>query len=71
MSGIDITDWTKLGSLIRSARKSAGLTQHELAERSGTARSWIARIEDRAPKGRARTDPPGVGRIGRDDHFRR
>lgn len=45
MADIDITDWTKLGSVIRSARLSAGMTQHQLAEKSGTARSWIARIE--------------------------
>lgn len=42
---IDITDWTKLGSVIRSARIEAGLTQQELADRAGTSRSWIARIE--------------------------
>lgn len=45
MADIDITDWTKLGSVIRSARQNAGMTQHQLAEKSGTARSWIARIE--------------------------
>lgn len=42
---IDITDWDKFGSVIRSARIEAGLTQQELATRAGTARSWIARIE--------------------------
>jgi transcriptional regulator with XRE-family HTH domain len=45
MEGIDITDWSKLGSVVRAARLDAGLTQQELAERSSTARSWIARIE--------------------------
>lgn len=45
MDGIDISDWNKLGAVIRAARLQAGLTQQELAERSGTARSWIARME--------------------------
>jgi transcriptional regulator with XRE-family HTH domain len=33
------------GSLLREARLRAGLTQAELAERSGTARSQISRYE--------------------------
>ncbi len=37
---------SKFGSLIRRARKKAGLTQEELAERSGTSRFYISRIEN-------------------------
>ena len=38
----------KLGVLIREARKNAKLTQHDLAERTGTKRSYISRIENDA-----------------------
>ena len=37
---------SKFGSLIRKARKKAGLTQEQLAERSGTSRFYISRIEN-------------------------
>ena len=37
---------SKFGSLIRRARKKAGLTQEQLAERSGTSRFYISRIEN-------------------------
>lgn len=40
-----ITDWTKLGGLLRDARRTQGLTQAELAARAGVARSWLARVE--------------------------
>ncbi len=36
----------KFGSIIRHARKKAGLTQEQLAERSGTSRFYISRIEN-------------------------
>lgn len=42
---IRISDWTKLGSVIRDARKRRGLSQHELANRAGVSRSWLARME--------------------------
>lgn len=37
---------SKFGSLIRRARKKAGMTQEQLAERSGTSRFYISRIEN-------------------------
>jgi len=37
---------TKFGSLIKSARLKAGLTQEQLAMRSGTTRFYISRIEN-------------------------
>lgn len=44
----EIKDTTKFrfGSLIRNARIKAGLTQEQLAERSGTTRFYISRIEN-------------------------
>ena len=36
----------RYGWLIRSARKKAGLTQQQLALRSGTTRFYISRIEN-------------------------
>jgi transcriptional regulator with XRE-family HTH domain len=35
----------KAGDLIREARRRAGLSQHDLAERLGTTQSAIARLE--------------------------
>jgi DNA-binding XRE family transcriptional regulator len=40
------TDETKLGYVIKSARLKAGLTQEQLAMRSGTTRFYISRIEN-------------------------
>ena len=37
---------TRIGSLIKSTRKKLGLTQSELANRSGTSRTYISRIEN-------------------------
>lgn len=37
---------TKLGNIIKSARLKAGLTQEQLAMRSGTTRFYISRIEN-------------------------
>ncbi|PSR51956.1 hypothetical protein AHMF7605_29035 [Adhaeribacter arboris] len=36
----------KYGRLLREARKSAGLTQDQLAERSGTTKTYISKIEN-------------------------
>jgi len=36
----------KVGGLIRNARKEAGLTQEQLALRSGTSRFYISRLEN-------------------------
>ena len=36
----------KLGALLQEARLSAGLTQEELAERVGTTRSYISKLEN-------------------------
>ncbi len=35
----------KIGKKLRLARRAAGLTQAELAERTGTKKSYISRIE--------------------------
>lgn len=43
---VEDDDISKFGSLIRLARKKAGLTQAQLAERSGTSRFYISRIEN-------------------------
>ena len=40
------TDDTKLGYIIKTARLKAGLTQEQLAMRSGTTRFYISRIEN-------------------------
>ena len=34
-----------LGALIRQARQTAGMTQEELADRIGTTRQWMIRVE--------------------------
>jgi DNA-binding XRE family transcriptional regulator len=36
----------QIGGLLKKARKQAGLTQEELAERSGTTKNYISRIEN-------------------------
>jgi DNA-binding XRE family transcriptional regulator len=36
----------QIGHLIKNARKEAGLTQDELARRSGTTKAYISRIEN-------------------------
>jgi DNA-binding XRE family transcriptional regulator len=36
----------QIGGLLKKARKQAGLTQEELAERSGTTKNYISRVEN-------------------------
>ena len=36
----------RIGDIIRQARKKAGLTQEELAKKSGTSKTYISRIEN-------------------------
>lgn len=43
--GIQATDWTKLGAVVRSVRQEQGLTQRGLAEKAGVSRAWLARFE--------------------------
>ena len=43
---IEESDIFKFGSIIRRARKKAGLTQEQLAERSGTSRFYISKLEN-------------------------
>lgn len=38
----------RLGALLQSMRKEQGLTQEQLAERSGTTKHYISRIENDA-----------------------
>lgn len=38
----------RLGALLQSLRKEQGLTQEEVAERSGTTKHYISRIENDA-----------------------
>lgn len=40
-----ITDWRKLGAVLRDARRREGLTQFELADRAGVSRAWLAKLE--------------------------
>lgn len=39
------TAWTELGQVIREVRVAAGLTQEELAERSGLHWTYVSQIE--------------------------
>ena len=43
---IEDDEISKFGSIIRRARKKAGLTQEQLAEKSGTSRFYISRLEN-------------------------
>lgn len=42
---LTITDWTKLGGLVRDARRRKGLSQIEVASRAEVARSWLSKVE--------------------------
>jgi len=43
---LNIVSKSRFGSLIRTARLKAGLTQAQLAQRSGTTRFYISRLEN-------------------------
>jgi DNA-binding XRE family transcriptional regulator len=43
---VEPTDSEKFGNIIKSARLNAGLTQEQLALRSGTTRFYISRLEN-------------------------
>lgn len=45
MRDTTIADWIKLGATIKAERTRLGLSQHELAARSGVSRSWLAKLE--------------------------
>jgi y4mF family transcriptional regulator len=45
MADTVLSDWTKLGALVRTARNERGWTQVEMAQRAGVSRAWIARLE--------------------------
>lgn len=45
-SVVDESRSLKIGQLIKQARKKAGLTQRELAQKSGTSKHYISRIEN-------------------------
>lgn len=40
-----ITTWERLGTVVREARTSRGLTQQQLAEAAGVSRAWLVRVE--------------------------
>lgn len=43
--GDKIESVADLGALMRRARQAAGMTQAELADRIGTTRQWVIRME--------------------------
>tara|TARA_Y100001949_G_C15692741_1_gene203178 strand:+ start:88 stop:312 length:225 start_codon:yes stop_codon:yes gene_type:complete len=43
---VDPEESERFGNLIKTARIKAGLTQEQLAERSGTSRFYISRLEN-------------------------
>ncbi|CAM3414543.1 helix-turn-helix domain-containing protein [Nocardioides dubius] len=40
-----IGSWTKLGAVVRNARKARNLSQADAAAQAGVSRSWLARVE--------------------------
>ena len=48
-------EWFKTGVLLKEARKKAGLTQQELADRVGTSKSYISKIENNVKEARIST----------------
>ena len=45
MSETPVGDWQRLGTALRDARISKGMTQQTLADRAGVSRAWLARFE--------------------------
>ena len=45
MASYGISDWRKLGAVLRDARRSQQLSQEELAEQAGVSRAWLAKLE--------------------------
>ena len=45
----------KIGYLLREARKNSGLTQQELADKVGTTKSYISKIENNVKEARLST----------------
>jgi transcriptional regulator with XRE-family HTH domain len=52
-------------SIVRTARRDAGLTQKELAERMGTTQSAVARLEAKGANPRLKTLEKAVRATGR------
>jgi len=52
-------------SIVRAARREAGLTQKELADRMGTTQSAVARLEARGANPRLKTLEKAVRATGR------
>lgn len=44
-AGTLISDWNKLGALVKDARRDRGWSQARLADRAHVSRAWIAKIE--------------------------
>lgn len=45
----------KIGYLLKEARENSGLTQQELADKSGTTKSYISKIENNVKEARLST----------------
>lgn len=43
--GYKVESAADVGALIRQARQAAGMTQQQLADRVGTTRQWVIRLE--------------------------
>ena len=58
----------KIGALIQNARLQKGLTQEELAEKAGTTKSYISKIENNVKEARFSTLQKIV-ELGLDGHL--
>lgn len=45
MSDYTISDWRKLGAVLRDKRRQRGLTQAQLAGLAGVSRAWLTKLE--------------------------